>query len=219
MANSKSEASAPAWQLARRQHGVVARRAVGRRELDRKGRWTAAVLSCGDGAVLSHRSAAAIYGIGEERSGVVEVSIRRRCEHHRPGIKVRSRPSLPSKDVGTHGGVPVTSPVRTLIDLATELPPRGLERAVNEADKRGVIDPETLRSSLDDYAGQTTAPPPPRPWMPAATRSTPPPASRHSASPTTRSSTNPHTSGASSRALAAGSNLPLNRPCGSRARL
>jgi hypothetical protein len=114
----------------------------------------AAVLSCGDGAVLSHRSAAAIYGIGEERSGVVEVSIRRRGEHHRPGIKVRSRPSLPSKDVGAYGGLPVTSPVRTLVDLATELPPRRLERAVNEADKHGVIDPEALRSSLDEYAGQ-----------------------------------------------------------------
>jgi hypothetical protein len=51
-------------------------------------------------------------------------------------------------------GIPVTAPVRTLIDLATELGPLGIERSVNEADKRDLIDPEALRSALDDYAGE-----------------------------------------------------------------
>lgn len=114
----------------------------------------AAVLACGDGAVLSHRSAAALYGIGEERPGVIEVSIRRRGEHDRSGIEVRSRPSLSDHDVGTYAGVPVTSPVQTLIDLASELPLNRLERAVNEADKRGLVDPETLRRALGDHVGE-----------------------------------------------------------------
>ncbi len=54
----------------------------------------------------------------------------------------------------THKGIPVTSLVRTLLDLATVLSADALERAVNEADKRDLIDPETLRDELADYAGQ-----------------------------------------------------------------
>ena len=143
----------------------------------------AAILVCGgDGltavssctAVLSHRSAAALYGIGEERElwaqgpsrgdgrrrpdrigeRLIEVTARRRGEHHRPGIRVRSRPSLPSTEVGTFAGIPVTSPVRTFLDLATDLPPNRLERAINEADKRDLIDPDALREALDNRRGE-----------------------------------------------------------------
>jgi hypothetical protein len=119
----------------------------------------AAILACGTDAVLSHRSAAALYGIGEERELVrggerrIEVSVCRRAEHHRPGTKVRSRPSLPRRDVGTFAGIPVTSPVRTFLDIATELPPNRLERAVNEADKRDLIDPDALRKALESRCG------------------------------------------------------------------
>jgi hypothetical protein len=127
---------------------------VGRPQLSREGRWTAAILACGEGAVLSHRSAAAHYGIGEERPGAVEVSVRRRCTHRRAGIRVRSRPSLPIDDVGTAAGIPITSPVRTMLDLATELSPGALERTVNEADKHDVVDPESLRAALESRAGE-----------------------------------------------------------------
>jgi very-short-patch-repair endonuclease len=51
-------------------------------------------------------------------------------------------------------GIPVTSIARTLVDLASELSPLRIERAVNEADKQDLIDPETLRRALDDYAGE-----------------------------------------------------------------
>ncbi len=114
----------------------------------------AAILACGEGAFLSHRSAAALYGIGEERSGVIEVSVRRRGEHHRRGLRVRSRPSLPSYDVGTMSEIPATSPVRTLIDLATLEAPNRVERAVNEADKHDHVDPDSLRKALERYAGE-----------------------------------------------------------------
>jgi len=114
----------------------------------------AAVLACGEGAVLSHRSAAALWGIGAERRGQIEVSVRRRSRARRAGIRVRSRPSLPARDVTTLAGIPVTTPTRTLIDLATEQPPRRLERAVNEADKRDLIDPDSLRAALDGYSGE-----------------------------------------------------------------
>jgi hypothetical protein len=51
-------------------------------------------------------------------------------------------------------GIPVTQPVRTMLDLATELEPNRLERAINEADKRDVIDPDRLRRALEDHPGQ-----------------------------------------------------------------
>lgn len=114
----------------------------------------AAVLACGAGACLSHRSAAALWRIGRERDGLIEVSVRRRCEHRRRGLRVRSRPSLNEHDLVEHDGIPVTRPARTLVDLATETDPVRLERAVNEADKRDLIDPEELRESLQEFRGK-----------------------------------------------------------------
>jgi hypothetical protein len=113
----------------------------------------AAVLVCGDGAVLSHRSAAELWGIGHEETGRIDVTVRRRSFPRRAGLKVRARASLPSRSVTHRFRIPVTSPVQTLIDLATELEPLRLERSVNEADVRDLVDPETLRESLDGYLG------------------------------------------------------------------
>jgi Protein of unknown function (DUF559) len=183
MARSKHAArSAAAWRLAREQHGVLARRdleelgfskmaiehrlatgrlhlispgiyAVGRPELTPHGRWMAAVLACGEGAVLSHRSAAELWGIGREEAGRIDVSIRRRSRIARRGVKVRCRPSIPGRSLVRRHGIPVTTPVQTLIDLATELRTLRLERPVNEADRLDLVDPETLRHSLDDHVG------------------------------------------------------------------
>lgn len=175
--------SREAWRLARARHGVlthadlsalgftaeaiehriatgrlhpVARGvyAVGRPELSPRGRWMAAVLACGDGAVLSHRSAAELWGFGREENRRIDVSIRRRSRLERTGIKVRCRPSLPGDSVVRRFWIPVTNPVQTLIDLATELKPLRLERAVNEADKLDLVDPETLRKKLDHHPGE-----------------------------------------------------------------
>jgi very-short-patch-repair endonuclease len=114
----------------------------------------AAVLAGGEGAVLSHRSAAALWEIGNEERGRIDVSVRRRCELHRPGIRFRSRRSLSSQHLVLRDDIPVTSPAQTLVDLATELDPLPLERAVNDADKRDLIDPEALREGLVRFAGE-----------------------------------------------------------------
>lgn len=114
----------------------------------------AAVLACGDGAALSHRSAAALLGIGTEVPNRIDVSVRRRCELRRQGLLVRGRPSLALESLGWSEGIPVTSPVQTLVDLTTELDIVAVERAVNNADKRDLIDPESLRLALDRLAGQ-----------------------------------------------------------------
>src|SRR5215218_139619 len=169
--------SRQAWELARRQHGVVARRqllelgfdrgeiewrlargrlhrvmrgvyAVGRGDVSQHGRWMAAVLASGPGAALSHGSAAALWGFGRERRSEIDVSTRARSSRRRPGVKAHRRPSLRPSDLTTYRGIPVTTPVQTLIDEATILTPDGLERAVNEADKRGLTNPEALRAAL-----------------------------------------------------------------------
>src|ERR1700761_6235174 len=127
--------------------------AVGRAELTPRGKWMAAVLAAGDGAALSHRSAAELWGIGNEERGRVDVTIRRRSRLERAGVKVRCRPKLADESVVRRFGIPVTHPVQTLIDLATELKPLRLERAVNQADVPDLVDPETLRTALDGYGG------------------------------------------------------------------
>jgi predicted transcriptional regulator of viral defense system len=127
--------------------------AVGRADLTPNGRWMAAVLACGDGAVLSHRSAAALWGIGREEKKRIHVTIRRRSGIERRGITVHARPKLAEESIGRRFRIPVTNPVQTLIDLATELEPLQLERAVNEADKFDFVDPEGLREALEDYGG------------------------------------------------------------------
>jgi very-short-patch-repair endonuclease len=132
-------------------HGVYA---VGWPRLTPKRRWMAAVLACGEDAALSHSSAAAYWGIGKEQPGVIDVSVRRRCELRRPGLRVRGRPSLRPDEVVVRDDIPVTNVVRTLVDLAAEFPPLKVERSVNEADKYDLIEPEALRGALDDYSGE-----------------------------------------------------------------
>ena len=105
-------------------------------------------------AALSHHSAAALWGIGKERGDWIDVSVRRRCYLRQLGIRARSRPSLPAKDIVLRNGIPVTRPARVLLDQATELTLVELERAINDADKLDLIDPETLRDELDGYAGE-----------------------------------------------------------------
>ncbi len=112
----------------------------------------AAVLAGGEGAALSHRSAAALWDIGEEGDRI-DISMRRRCEPRRPGIRFRGRPSLAPEELVIREDIPVTSPVQTLVDLATELDVVALERAVNDADKRDLVDPETLREDLVRFGG------------------------------------------------------------------
>ena len=128
--------------------------AVGRPQLTRYGRWMAAVLSCGPAAALSHTSAAALWRIGEEGGDRIEVSVPARRAPRQAGIRVHRRATLTPVDLGTHRRIPVTSPVRTLIDLALGLDCAHLEAAINAADKRELIDPESLRTALETLAGQ-----------------------------------------------------------------
>jgi len=125
--------------------------AVGRRDLSRNGELMAAVLACGQGAVLSHRSAAELWGLGA--GGSVEVTVPPGRSPKRPGIRVHRR-ELDRAHVIPWHEIPVTTPVRTLVDMASHLPRDHLERAVNEADRLDLIDPEALREALDGFVWQ-----------------------------------------------------------------
>jgi hypothetical protein len=146
-------------ELARRQHGVVSRAqlvalglgadavdwrvrrrrlhrvhkavyAVGHEGLTQRGRFMAAVLACGEGAALSHFSAAVLWEILADRKWPIHVTAaaRRRV----PGVRVH-RGRLQGERV-RRDGVVVTTPARTLIDLADVAPRRLLERAIDEAE-------------------------------------------------------------------------------------
>jgi Protein of unknown function (DUF559) len=128
---------------------------VGRPELTRHGRWMAAVLACGPDAVLSHESAAALWGIRNAERGAIEVSVLARSTRRRPGITVQRRTSLRLEDVTTRHRIPVTSVIRTLIDLAPALNHEQLEAAINEAVKHDYVDPDFLHASLESRRGQS----------------------------------------------------------------
>lgn len=114
----------------------------------------AAVLACGPDAVLSHGSAAALWGIGREGRGGIEVSVRTVSRIRRPGLRVHRRPALRQGDLAVRAGIPLTSPVQTLIDLAAGFGRSTMERAVNEADRLDLIDPEALRDALEEHPGE-----------------------------------------------------------------
>ncbi len=162
--------------LAERQHGVVSRRqllelgvgadaidhrlklkrlcqihrgvyTIGHRLLSQDGRWMAAVLACGPNAVLSHRAAAALWGM---RPGVwVEVTVAdgRRA---RGGIQVH-RAALPPDERTTHRGIPTTTVPRTLLDLSVVVGRRHLRAALREAERLRLSDPLSLHDLIARY--------------------------------------------------------------------
>jgi very-short-patch-repair endonuclease len=113
----------------------------------------AAVLACGDAALLSHGSAAALWGLiarpVDEHQHVIVVG--GDAGRRRPGICVHRVRHLEPIDITRHDQIPVTSPARTLLDLATVLPPLDLQQAVDEAIARNLVTQETLREVLERY--------------------------------------------------------------------
>jgi very-short-patch-repair endonuclease len=113
--------------------------AVGHRPPSPHTRAMAALLACGPGAVLSHRSAGALWGLGPRWGDPLDVTSARHVRQ-RGGIRVHESSSLTRHDVTRHYGIPVTTLARTLLDLPEILDERTLTRAVNEARllRRGV---------------------------------------------------------------------------------
>lgn len=120
--------------------------AVGHVALTVRARWLAAVLACGSGAALSHRSAAALHGIGRPCLPIEVVRSGGGCPP--PGLLVhRSRTLAPAHVSETHG-IRVTSPARTLVDLAGVLTIRGLEDAYANVRRRRLASPADVFAVL-----------------------------------------------------------------------
>lgn len=171
--------------LAEQQHGVVARRqllemgmgrkaidgrlqrgwlheyarglyVVGARRISRRGKWMAAVLAAGEGSLLSHRSAARLWGVIPPAAEWIDVT----CP---PGRVVRRRgivshESMVAEDERTVvDGIPVTSIFRTIFDFAAVSDLRELERAWHEAEVRELRDRVSLPMLLERYPGRRGA--------------------------------------------------------------
>jgi very-short-patch-repair endonuclease len=149
--------------------------AVGHRGLSRHGRWMAAVLACGEGAVLSHGSAAVLWELLRPLDGPLHVSIPTTSGRaRRPGIHLHRCPSLPApaepspspSSLPSRGGggrrlltthrdrIPVTTVSRTIEDLHhIAFPPRLVRRAIRQAELKGYrlegIETDRTRSDLE----------------------------------------------------------------------
>lgn len=165
-------------ELATRQHGVVARKqmlgrgvsaeaidvrreagrlhplfpgvySVGHRVVSRRGQWMGAVLSAGAGAVLSHRSAAALWGIRADRGEWIHVTTPHKSRSR--GRIRRHRSLLPGDETTVVDGIPVTTVPRTILDLAGEARPEAVEAAVREAERLRLYDALSLPDLLERH--------------------------------------------------------------------
>jgi very-short-patch-repair endonuclease len=123
----------------------------------------AAVLACGDDAVLSHVSAAALWALlpqprptgSDTRPPPVQVTVPGRAgRRHRQGIRIHHAINLTPRDITRRNNIPVTSPSRTLIDLRRTLPQPQFARALRQAEFLGLpihapLDPDGTRSELE----------------------------------------------------------------------
>jgi predicted transcriptional regulator of viral defense system len=164
--------------LADRQHGVVSRRqleglgvgkgsiekrvrmgrlyrldrgvyAVGHRALTREARWLAAVLSCGPQAVLSHRSAAALWGLRDYRGGPIDVTSPSKTRSR--GAIRRHCAAFPVDELTVERGIPATTVPRTIFDLAATAGADIAEQALRESEYLRLHDVLSLPDLLARY--------------------------------------------------------------------
>jgi hypothetical protein len=113
--------------------------ALGHSALRAEGHRLAAVLACGPGAVLSHRTAAAHWGLLRTDQTRIDVTAAR-GRHGAPGIRLHRSRSLDAQDTTHHQGIPITTVSRTLLDLAATARAGELERALAQAERLQLYD-------------------------------------------------------------------------------
>jgi very-short-patch-repair endonuclease len=131
--------------------------AVGHPLLSTKGRWLAAVLACGPDAALSHASAAALWGLRRSDAVIIDVTVPRTGARSRPGLRIHRPRVLAREETITEDGIAVTTPARTLLDLAATLRERELHRALDQAEIRELTDYPALAAMAHAHAGHRGA--------------------------------------------------------------
>ncbi len=110
-----------------------------------------ALLACGDEAVLSHRAAGYVHGLLESKPRRIDITMWHRTRNgHVEGLPIHRAVRLEAADRRTVKGFPVTSPARTLVDLASELPDRALARTVDKALLLGITTIRVVRRYVRD---------------------------------------------------------------------
>jgi very-short-patch-repair endonuclease len=130
---------------------------VGHAAETNESRWMGAVLACGDGAVLSHRAAAALWRLLPPSRGPIDVTVPRGGgRKNRRGIRIHRSSALTQLQTTRRASIPVTTPARTLLDLRRCVPADVLGRARRQAEVLGFrlddaveIEPELTRSELE----------------------------------------------------------------------
>jgi hypothetical protein len=141
--------------LVSRHRGVYT---VGHRLLSQRGRWMAAVLAGGADALLSHRSAAALWGIRPPGAHAIEITVPPGGARL-SGRAVRShRSAIVSQFASVVDGIPVTSVAFTLLDLAAVLRPHQLRRAVEASERLELFDLREVETALAADPGRPGSP-------------------------------------------------------------
>jgi very-short-patch-repair endonuclease len=122
-----------------------------------RSREMAAVLACGEFAVLSHRSAAAAWELLPDDHGTVHVTVVDGIPRRRRGIRAH-RSALVRAEVAYLQRIPITSLERTLLDLAADAPTSTLERAFEDARRRRLVTNRSLDAATTRAAGRPGAP-------------------------------------------------------------
>jgi very-short-patch-repair endonuclease len=132
--------------------------AVGHDALRPEARWLAAVLACGEEAVLSHASAAAHWGIRRSAAVRIDVTVPSRSGRtRRRGIRIHRSGRLAAEEVTVHEDIPTTTVARTLLDLADALTTGALKRTIAEAEYLRLLDMTSLIAAVQANPGRRGA--------------------------------------------------------------
>jgi hypothetical protein len=123
---------------------------VGPRLLRIEGYWLAAVLAVGDGAALSHLSAAALWDLMPATARASDVTVERNVKR-RAGIRLHCVRSLPDAHITTRNAVPCTTVARTILDVAGVVSPRLLERVLGQAEVLQLYDRKAIEAVLASH--------------------------------------------------------------------
>ena len=144
-----------AQRLQRLWRGVYA---FGHSQLRLEGRLLGAVLTSGEGAALSIRSAADRWGCLATARRRIDVTVATRSGRRgQPGIDLHCVRRLDERDVTVLDGIPITTVARTLVDLCAVVPPRMVERALEQSYVLQLIAPGSIEDALERAPGRRTA--------------------------------------------------------------
>jgi predicted transcriptional regulator of viral defense system len=126
--------------------------AIGHPRLTQAGRWMAAVVACGQGAVLSHLDAAALWGFYNGIGALIHVTV---ASHRRvKGLILHRTRRLDPEDVTVKNGIPVTTVERTFVALTECLSEDRQLRALREAEFQGLLDLDALDAAVERAHGR-----------------------------------------------------------------